>query len=593
MATGGFRQASVAFTAPADNGGAAITSYTVTSSPGGFTGTGASSPIVVTGLADNTAYTFTVTATNSAGTSAPSAASGSATTATVPGAPTIGAVTPSNAQASVAFTPPASNGGSAITGYTVTSSPGGFTGTGAASPVVVTGLTNGTAYTFTVTATNAVGTGAASAASASATPFTVPNAPTIGTATGGDTTASVAFTAPAFNGGSAITGYTATSSPGGLTATGAGSPLTVTGLTNGTAYTFTVTAANTAGNSAASAASNSVTPVAAASFTPLSLFAAAEQGVWYDPSDFSTMFQDSAGTIAVTAVEQPVGKLLDKSGRGNHATQATAAARPTLSARKNWLLATTTLATQSATLAAVAYTLSFKGTGTVTLSGGSTAGPLVGTGVSNRVSLTFTPTAGSTTFTVSGSVTDAQLESGSAVTAYQRVTTANDYDTVGFPHYLKTDGVDDEMGGLTAPLNTSSTAIAVVAGQHPQGTSTGLGTALNLWGTSGQNSHEPFADGNIYHDFASAGRGNLGAFGAGTSKYVFRLTQNGTALTAHRDGVQVGAAFTSAFASPSAPKLFGGGSYYEGNCYGIVVVGRTLTAGEIADLETYMQGKMT
>lgn len=65
-------------------------------------------------------------------------------------------------------------------------------------------------------------------------------------------------------------------------------------------------------------------------FTPARLFRAGEQGVWYDPSDFSTLFQDSAGTTPVTAVTQPVGKMLDKSGRGNHATQATAGSRPTL-----------------------------------------------------------------------------------------------------------------------------------------------------------------------------------------------------------------------------------------------------------------------
>jgi hypothetical protein len=60
------------------------------------------------------------------------------------------------------------------------------------------------------------------------------------------------------------------------------------------------------------------------------LFAAGEQGAWYDPSDLSTLFQDSAGTVPVTAVEQPVGLILDKSGRGNHATQATATSRPVL-----------------------------------------------------------------------------------------------------------------------------------------------------------------------------------------------------------------------------------------------------------------------
>ena len=88
----------------------------------------------------------------------------------------------------------------------------------------------------------------------------VPGAPTIGTATAGDTQATVAFSAPAFTGGATITGYTAISNPGGITGTGAGSPITVAGLTNGTAYTFTVTATNSAGTGPASAASNSVTP---------------------------------------------------------------------------------------------------------------------------------------------------------------------------------------------------------------------------------------------------------------------------------------------------------------------------------------------
>jgi len=65
------------------------------------------------------------------------------------------------------------------------------------------------------------------------------------------------------------------------------------------------------------------------------LFAASEPGAWYDPSDMSTLFQDSAGTTPVTAVEQPVGRILDKSGRGNHATQATTTKRPVLSRRVN------------------------------------------------------------------------------------------------------------------------------------------------------------------------------------------------------------------------------------------------------------------
>ena len=61
-----------------------------------------------------------------------------------------------------------------------------------------------------------------------------------------------------------------------------------------------------------------------------SLFANNEQGFAFDFNDLSTMYQDSAGTIPVTGVGQPVGKVLDKSGRGNHATQSTSARRPIL-----------------------------------------------------------------------------------------------------------------------------------------------------------------------------------------------------------------------------------------------------------------------
>ena len=63
-------------------------------------------------------------------------------------------------------------------------------------------------------------------------------------------------------------------------------------------------------------------------YSPYNLFAASEPGVWYDPSDLTTLFQDTAGTTPVTAPGQAVGRINDKSGRGNHATQATVASRP-------------------------------------------------------------------------------------------------------------------------------------------------------------------------------------------------------------------------------------------------------------------------
>jgi len=257
--------ATVAFTAPASNGGAAITGYTVAAynypsgTSTGITATGSTSPISVTGLTAGTSYTFKVKATNSVGDSAYSSASNQITTtaaSTVPGTPTIGTATATGqSSASVSFTPPVSNGGATITSYTVTSSPDGITATGATSPISVTGLSSGRAYTFTVYATNSVGNSTPSAASNSTVTSTpaVPQKPTGVSATPtGTTTATVSFTAPSNSGGSTITQYIATSSPGGITGTlnqaGSGT-ITVSGLTAATSYTFTVKAVNSAGQS--------------------------------------------------------------------------------------------------------------------------------------------------------------------------------------------------------------------------------------------------------------------------------------------------------------------------------------------------------
>ena len=73
-------------------------------------------------------------------------------------------------------------------------------------------------------------------------------------------------------------------------------------------------------------------------FLPSSLFGASDQGYWYDNQDLTTMFQDTAGTVPVTAVEQPVALQLDKSGKGNHRiVPGPTTSRPILRSRYNLL----------------------------------------------------------------------------------------------------------------------------------------------------------------------------------------------------------------------------------------------------------------
>ena len=272
-------QATVSWTAPS-NGGAPITSYALEySSDSGTSWTSWSTSIAttsatVTGLPNGTAYTFRVSATNSAGTSAFSSASTAVTPATVPGAPTALTVIGGNAQVAASWTPPVSNGGSAITDYLVEySSDAGTTwstftrAASTATSATITGLTNGNNYVVRVSAINATGTGAASATSASALAATIPNAPTAVTPTRGDTEVSLTWTAPA-NGGSAIMSYTVqhSSDSGSTWTTFSTAPttnaVTVTGLTNGTSYVFKVLATNAIGSSAYSSVSSAVSPAA-------------------------------------------------------------------------------------------------------------------------------------------------------------------------------------------------------------------------------------------------------------------------------------------------------------------------------------------
>jgi hypothetical protein len=271
-ATAGAGQATVNWSTPASDGGSPITGYAVTRYVAGVAqGTnnvGAVTQTIVGGLTNGTTYTFRVAAKNIAGTGPESTNSNAVIPQTLPDAPTSVTPTPGPAQATVSWSA-GSDGGSPITGYEVTRYIVGVaqatTSIGVATQTTVTGLTNGTTYTFRVAAKNALGTGAQSAHSIAVTPRTTPDAPTNVSATvGGAGQATVSWSAPAFNGGSAITGYDVTSYVAGVAkgkiTVGAVAQTTFGGLTNGTTYTFRVAAKNVAGTGAQSTDSNSVVP---------------------------------------------------------------------------------------------------------------------------------------------------------------------------------------------------------------------------------------------------------------------------------------------------------------------------------------------
>lgn len=183
------------------------------------------------------------------------------------------------------------------------------------------------------------------------------------------------------------------------------------------------------------------------------------------------------GTVP-TGASYGIRNFVVKQIAGNHAFQATSANRPLRSARTNILLASTTLATQSVTSQATSYKLAFTGTGTVTLSG-------TATGTLSAGSNTFTATAGTLTLTVSGSVTLADLRptnAGALLPPYQRVNTASDYDSVGFPLYLKCNGTSSVMSTNSIDF-TATDKMTVVTGYSISNSATyahilNLGNAL-------------------------------------------------------------------------------------------------------------------
>lgn len=188
--------------------------------------------------------------------------------AVAPGTPGVPAATAGDRSASLTWAAPTADGGAPITSYVVTPYVAGVaqapqdTGT-SATTYTVNGLTNGVAVTFTVAARNSAGTGPASGSSGAVTPAAVPGQPTQVAAVAGNASATVSWTAPTGN-GSALTGYVVTAVAGSSrtsTTTGpAATSTTVSGLVNGTSYTFVVAAVNAVGTGQPSTPSAAVVP---------------------------------------------------------------------------------------------------------------------------------------------------------------------------------------------------------------------------------------------------------------------------------------------------------------------------------------------
>jgi ELWxxDGT repeat protein len=281
----GNARASLSWTAPASDGGAAVSDYVVErSSDGGATwtpfadGISTATTATLTGLVNGVGYRFRVAAVNAAGTGAFGDPSAAVVPVGLPEALAAPVAIPADRTVTVTWAAPASDGGLPISDYSLeTSRDGGGTWTpvtraaSTATTATLAGLVNGTAYRFRVSAVNALGAGPASGSSLPAIPAKPAGVPTAVRAVRGDRQVTLSWKAPANTGGSPITDYSVQqSTDGGKTwsavvrPASAATSATVSGLANGVAVVLRVAAVNSVGRGAFTPKTAAVVPAATA-----------------------------------------------------------------------------------------------------------------------------------------------------------------------------------------------------------------------------------------------------------------------------------------------------------------------------------------
>lgn len=357
-----------------------------------------------------------------------------------------------------------------------------------------------------------------------------------------------------------------------------------------------------------------ITRLGGVRFSPAALFPSGVQGAWYDPSDASTLFEDTAGTTPSptpgAGALSVVGKMLDKSGNGNHAIRyGGTTTAPELSARVNLLNATATLSTQSVTTQATNYTLYFTGSGSITLSGTATGTYTSGTN-------TITCTAGTLTLTVSGTVTTADLRPaniGTSVPSYQAVTSTYTYDSNGFPRYLVFNGTASGMY-TPANLNLSGTDKATVFDGFRKLSNTAQQVVYELSANVGSNNGAFLS---VTNTDAAGGTSNAsqGIALRGTSTVIIQATSLTAPISTVDTAVFDIAASTNkiiyrvngAQAAASGASSVGTGNlgtyplfigsrnnaslFLNGYLYSLIVVGAASTAAQISSTESWINGK--